>query len=81
MILYECPCIIELYPPPKGKGAYCFGADLVGVGVGSGRRRRQRQRWRDTFLFARYLMNRLVDFNLICTDVTLGHDEELIRFW
>ena len=35
----------------------------------------------DTFLFARYLMNRLVDFKCICMDVTLGHDEELIRFW
>ena len=22
-----------------------------------------------------------VDFNKICMDVTLGHDEELIRFW
>ena len=36
---------------------------------------------RDTFLFARYLVNRWVDFNYICMDVTLGHDEELIRFW
>ena len=26
-------------------------------------------------------MNRWVDFNLICMDVTLGHDKELIRFF
>ena len=25
-------------------------------------------------------MNRLVDFNQICMDITLRHDEELIRF-
>ena len=23
----------------------------------------------------------LTDFNQICMDITLGHDEELIRFW
>ena len=34
----------------------------------------------DTLLFARYLMNRWVDFKLICMDFTLGHVEELIRF-
>ena len=47
------------------------------------RRRRQRRslRWGDTFLFACSLMNRWVDFNQICMDITLGHDEELIRFW
>ena len=26
-------------------------------------------------------VNQLVDFNWICTDVTFGHIEELIRFW
>ena len=26
-------------------------------------------------------MNGLVDYNQICTDITLGHDEELIRFF
>ena len=26
-------------------------------------------------------MNWLADFNQTCTDITLGHDEELIMFW
>ena len=29
-------------------------------------------------LCAPYLMNWLTDFNQICMDITLGHDEELI---
>ena len=39
--------------------------------------------WRrcDSFLSAQYLMNRMADFNQTCMDITLGHDEELIRFW
>ena len=60
----------------RGGGHTVFGADLVGVsvsvGIGVG--------VSDTFLFARYLMNRWMDFNYICKGVTLGHDEELIRF-
>ena len=30
---------------------------------------------------APYLMNWSADFNQICIDITLGHDEELIWFW
>ena len=55
-------------PHRRGGGHIVFGADPVGVSIG-------------TFLFARYLMNQWVDFNQTCMDVTLGHDEELIRFW
>ena len=61
-------------PPPKGKGIYCFWCESCW-------HRRQRWRRRGTSLFAQYLMNRWVDFNLICKDVTFGHNEELIRFW
>ena len=57
-------------PPPKGRGTYCFWV-----------RSRWRMRERDTFLSARYLMNYRVDFNQIWMDITLGQDEELIRFW
>ena len=57
-----------LCPPPKGRGTYCFWCGSC-------------WRQRDTFLFAQYLMNRRVDLNYICMDVTLGHDEELVRFW
>ena len=32
-------------------------------------------------LCARYLMNHLADFKQIYMDVTMGHDEELVRFW
>ena len=58
--------------PPKGRGTYCFWC-----------RSRQHRRWhqRESFLCAPYLMNQLADFNQICMDITLGHDEELIRFW
>ena len=31
-------------------------------------------------LSALYLMNQSGDFEYICIDITLGHDEELIRF-
>ena len=45
--------------PTEGEGGHIvFGADPVWR-----RRQRQRQRRRGTFLFARYLMNRWVDFN------------------
>ena len=39
--------------------------------------RRWRRCWRDTFLFPRYLVNRLPDFNQIYMDITLRHDEDL----
>ena len=60
-------------PPPKGKGTYCFWC-------------RYRWRWRDTrqrdgFLCAQCLMNWSADYNQMCVDITLGYDEELIRFW
>ena len=32
-------------------------------------------------LSAWYLMNQLADFNQICMYITLGHNEDLIRFW
>ena len=58
------------YLPPKGRGTYCCWCGSCWC-----------HRSRDTFLFPRYLMNRCVDFKYICMGVTLGHDEELIRFW
>ena len=33
----------------------------------------------DDFLSARNLINKRVDCNLICLDITLGYDENLIR--
>ena len=57
-------------PHQKGGGHNVFGADPVGIGVGVTVR-----------VTLSYLMNRWVDFNEICMDVTLGHNEELIRFW
>ena len=46
--------LVELCHPPKGRGTYCFWCKSCW---------QRRRRWRDTFLYARYLMNRLVDFN------------------
>ena len=46
--------VIWLCPPPKGRGTYCFWCGSCW---------RQRRQQPDTFLFARYLMNRWVDFN------------------
>ena len=78
--------------PTEGRGTYCFWC-----GSSWCRRQRQRRRWRwrdqDSLLVKRRndnhsspsclhnIMNRKVDFYLICMAVTLGHDEELIRFW
>ena len=45
---------VIIMSPPKGRGTYCFWCGSCW------RRRRCRH---DTFLFARYLMNRLPDFN------------------
>ena len=52
-------------PHRRGGGHIVFGADTV-VRV---------------TVSCLHKMNRLADFNLICKDITLGHDEELIRFW
>ena len=53
-------------PPPKERETYCFWYE-------------SRRRLHDSFLRAR-LMNQPADFNQICMDKTIGHDEELIRF-
>ena len=65
--------ISDLCPPTEGEGGgtYCFCC---------GSRRRRPMRRRDTFLLARYLMNYWVEYNQICMDITLGQDEERIRF-
>ena len=64
------------FPPTEGEGCIFFF-----FWCGSRWRRRQLRRLRDSFLSARYLMNWLADFNQICMAITLGHDEEPIRFW
>ena len=61
----------DLCPTPtKGevRGTYCFWCGSC-------------WRQRDSFLCAQYLVNQFADFDQICMDITLGHDEELIRFW
>lgn len=61
-----------LSPPPKGGGHTAFCAD---PNVS------QRQHWRDNFLSAKYLMNEWMDLKHISMAITLGQDEDLIRFW
>ena len=62
--------------PTEGEGDIVFDADPVGLGVsvGSGV-------GISVSLLFTYLVNRWVDFNQICMDVTVIHNKELIRFW
>ena len=73
---YQLTCC-NYVSPPKGRVIYCF---WLGSRWCRRRRRRQSQYRRDSFLSARYLRNRLTDFNQICMYITLGHNEELISF-
>ena len=59
---------LYLSPPIKGEVAILFLVRILCY-------------HQHSFLYARYLMNRLRDFYQICMDLTLGHVEQLIRFW
>ena len=70
-IALECYC--NYVPPTEGGGTYCFLC---------GSRWRRRMLWRPrSFISARYLLSRWMDFDQTCTDTLLGGRNELIRFW
>ena len=64
--------LVDYVPRRKSRGTYYFWCGSCGC-----------QHWigRDSFLVARYFVNKWVNWNQSCMEITLEHDEDLVRFW
>ena len=72
--------VFDYVPPPKGRGAYCFGADPVDIifMVTAGLKLpKLSSKCACLHNISQTIWGIL---NQICMDITLGHSEELIRF-